>query len=570
MSKKLAVISLLCVAMFGTSSCSFLSGFLGGNDSQKESSDEQSNSEQAGSSVEENKEVTFKSVYGGDELVLAAGEKKTLQVNQDISGNEYIKIVLESDVNLYGEYKYSDIKNAEHVVVEPFYIEPSNEEIVFKQFFDAFRPNAIGAFDKQLISISLTNLDAVPANVKIKDVSVANRVIPEFEKEIYLEKGGLKIGADLAMGGTLSYLEKTSYEAADGETYTVDEVINQKGEICIGVNAQQGAKETLSSSVNLINICDAGREFQQSYYADIGGSTEEATGANGYDRRWSFTATREGYYWPYNPVQGGDEVCNLAQIIDYEVTKNSIYVKVRAMDWGNGYARPEYASHENHEAQKYGRTTKSYMENVYTIKGGMLYVDNRFIDWNGFTDMEEIPYHTLEIPAAYVVHPLHNYVCYTGSSPWDLADTAYDRQPNLPGWWDENAHVNANHPEDWFAWVNDDDFGVGVYIPNADHYISGRNNPQRHTENENNNNAKKSKMATEYLYNKKAPTSDYTSCYVGNTSYTAPVVHVRMEEYVPISYTYVIAVDYVPVMRAAFSGMSITNEGLDAWDRLEV
>jgi hypothetical protein len=301
---------------------------------------------------------------------------------------------------------------------------------------------------------------------------------------------------------------------------------------------------------------------------------QEATGANGYDRRWSFTATREGYYWPYNPVQGGDEVCNLAQIIDYEVSKNSIYVKVRAMDWGNGHARPEHASHENHEEQKYGRTSKSYMENTYTIKGGMLYVDNRFIDWNGFTDMENIPYHTLEIPAAYVVHPLSNYVCYTGATPWDLADTNYDRQPNMPGWWDENAYISRVHPEEWFAWLNDEDFGVGVYVPNTDHYISGRNNKGRNIEHPNNSDAMKSKMATDYLYNKKAPTSDYTSCYVGNTSYTAPVVHVRMQEYVAMSYTYVIAVDYLSVMRASFKEIALSgaikNEGLDAWDRLDV
>ena len=63
-------------------------------------------------------------------------------------------------------------------------------------------------------------------NIKIKDISVANRVIPSVEKEIYLEKGGLKVGADLAMGGTLSYLEKTTL---DGQT--IDEVINQKNRI---------------------------------------------------------------------------------------------------------------------------------------------------------------------------------------------------------------------------------------------------------------------------------------------------------------------------------------------------
>ena len=553
MKRTTAVISLLCAMVMGAGSCSFLPS--------QSTSSTSSTSEQGSSAVE----LISTEIYKGDgAFALSQNQTKTLEINQDISGKEYIKIVLDNNVNLLGEYKYSDVSNPDTVVTEPFYIEPSSEEIEFKQFFDAFRPNAIGAFDKKLISITLKNLDEKIANVNVKSITVTNREVPAFEKEIYLEKGGLKVGADLAMGGTLSYLEKLGY---NGET--IDEVIDANDNVTIGVNAKEGAKEHLSSSVNLINICDAGREFQQSYYADIGGNMQEATGANGYERRWSFTATREGYYWPYNPVQGGDEVCNLSQIVDYEVTNDSIYVKVRAMDWGNGYARPEYANHKNHEEFKKGRTTKSYIENTYTIKGGMLYVDNRFIDWNGFTDLENIPVHTLEIPAAYVVHPLSNYVCYVGSNPWDLSDTNYEREPSLPGWWlGDETHVNFTHPEDWFAWVNDEDFGVAVYIPNAGAYISGRNNVGREIGHTHNSDALNSRMAGDYLYNKVGPTSAYTSCYVGNTSYTAPIVNVRMKEYVALSYSYVVAVDYLPVMRSAFKNIvgSITNKGLEAWN----
>ena len=77
-------------------------------------------------------------------------------------------------------------------------------------------------------------------------------------------------------------------------------------------------------------------------------------------------------------------------------------------------------------------------------------------------------------------------------------------------------------------------------------------------------------MATEYLFNKKAPTSKYTSCYVGNTSYTAPVVSVRMKEYIPLSYSYVVAVNYLDIMRKDFKAIyetgEMTNQGLKAWD----
>ena len=546
MKRKILSLMLACTMVFSVCAC----------DASSDSTPESSGNGET---------YQFVSVFSNsEEIMLASGASESFMIDKDISGKEYVKLTIKTNANLLGEFIYSNVNNPSQIVKEEFFIEPSSKTVEFKQFLDAFRDNGVGLFDKHLISITLKNLDSHTAEVHFSDVSVTDREVPAFEKEIYIEKDNLKVGADLAMGGTLSYLEKTSWEGL-----TIDEVIDYNNNIYIGVNAKENADVELSSSVNLINICDAGREFQQSYYADIGGSMEEATGANCYDRRWSYTATREGYYWPYNPVQGGDEVCNLSQIIDYEVSDNSIYVKVRAMDWGNGSARPEHKG-DDYEEVKFGRTTKSYMENWYTIKDGMLYVDNRFIDWNGFTDMENIPLHTLEIPAAYVVHPLSTYVCYTGNDPWNLEDTSYDKQPKLLGWWDENAHINRHHPEDWFAWVNDEEFGVGVYVPGAADYVSGRNDIESLFSVYNNQTAYESKMATDYLFNKKAPTSKYTSCYVGNTSYTAPVVAVRMKEYVPLSYTYVVAVNYLDIMRKDFKSIyekgEMTNQGLKAWD----
>ncbi len=51
---------------------------------------------------------------------------------------------------------------------------------------------------------------------------------------------------------------------------------------------------------------------------------------------------------------------------------------------------------------------------------------------------------------------------------------------------------------------------------------------------------------------------------------TAPVVSVRMKEYVPLSYSYVVAVDYLDIMRKDFKEIyekgEMTNLGLKAWD----
>ena len=148
MKKQRAVLSWLCAVVTLTSGCSFL---------------QQSDSQSAGQPIQE-----YVSVYTGNgAFALDKEQTKTLAINKDIRGKEYIKITLESNVNLLGEYKYSDVSNPDKVVTELFYIEPSATEIEFKQFFDAFRPNAIGAFDKKLISITLKNLEVKIANKKL-------------------------------------------------------------------------------------------------------------------------------------------------------------------------------------------------------------------------------------------------------------------------------------------------------------------------------------------------------------------------------------------------------------------
>ena len=136
MKNKRMWISCLCAVVALTSGCSFL---------------QSSDSQGSGQAVQE-----YMSVYTGDgAFALDKEQTKTFTINKDIRGKEYVKITLESNVNLLGEYKYSDVANPDKVVTEAFYIEPSATEIEFKQFFDALRPNAIGAFDKKLFSITL-------------------------------------------------------------------------------------------------------------------------------------------------------------------------------------------------------------------------------------------------------------------------------------------------------------------------------------------------------------------------------------------------------------------------------
>ena len=559
--KKLAALLALLMSLSCLTACDF-SEMINKLTGKETSSEEQLDAE------------GFVEVLGAqDTVTLKANESKTYAVNKNIAGKEYIKLVLDTDVRLVGQFQYHDVNDEKKIVTEDFFIEDADGETEFKQFFDAFRLNGHGQFDKQLLSIKLINKGDTDGKVTLKRAAVSARKIDDYEREVYVTQGEIKVGADLATGGTLTYLERMTY---DGQS--VDEIISQNDEVEIGVNAKAEAKEHLSSSVNLINIYDAGRQFQQSYYANVGGimgdTPEEmkkygwsATkhpddyGANGYNRALCKTADSAGYYWPYNPVQGGDVNSNPSQIIDYEVTKNQIYVKVRAMDWAKG----DNGSGLDGTVLG-GVTTKSYMENWYTIKGGMVYVRNRFVDWNGFEGLEKVPVHSNELPAAYVVHPLHNYVCYTGSD-----DTWTGELTTIPdlGPWNVKAHANHQPVEEWFAWVNDENFGVGVYVPNTDVFASGRSHVSTHKLYTGNSNADKSPLVGKYRYNKPLNTSDYTSCYTTNTSYTAPVVNWTMKSYVPMEYTYVISVDYVGVMRQQFKDIcesgTVTNETLSSW-----
>ena len=488
---------------------------------------------------------------------LAANESVTYTIDADLGNKNYVSLQYESDVHLYGEFVYVNVQTGDSAT-EVFFLE--KEETEFKQFLDAFRPNGIGCFEKILQSVTFTNKSEASGKFALQGMYVSERSIPETEREIYILKDGLKVGADLAAGGALTYLGREYYETKDGNRETVDEVIDNDNNVYIGVGISEDAcKSHLSSSVNLINAYDLGREFQQSYYAAIGGSEDNPNGANGYTRGFCDT-TGKGYYWLYNPVQVGDCAYNPSQIIDYECTEDSIWVKIRPMDWSKGDTGKGYPN-----TFVGGETTKSYMENTYTVKDGVLYVVNSFIDWNGFYDLESTVLTSNELPAAYIVHPLRNYVCYTGDKPW--TNDTLDVQGDLKYW--SEFRNDFVHPEDWFAWVNNEMFGVGVYVPNMEQFTSGSLYSSSSITQNGNRGAFNSPYVDKLLYNKEYPSSTYTSCYVTNTNYTAPTHHWRLKEYEKRSYGYAISVDYVDVMRNQFKEIytsgTLTNASMNTW-----
>lgn len=473
----------------------------------------------------------FDDLYSSDEKqTIKADETLTYEINKDLEGKDYLQIDVDSDVNLLGSITYYNVDDKNQTNTEEFYLEGDSTES-FYQFLDSFRKNASGNFKKHLTQITLKNVSDKAGEVTVKKVAVADRKIDMSQAELYVENEYLKAGMDLICGGALTYLEQLP---KDGKK--LEEVLTADGDVQVGLDysKKEGAK-LLSDSVNLINIYDKGREVQQSYYADV---YEE----QGYTRGRYESIDRE---WPYNPVQGGDQDDNSSQIIDFRVEENQLYVKVRAMDWG-----------------QHNSTTKSYMENWYSLSDDQLIVKNRFVDWNGFGKSDSAI--NSEIPAVYFAQAFDTFVTYDGNAPWSAGEL--DRQGEL-GSWVDGAYISENPSEGWFAWVNDEDYGIGMYVPGINYLASGRCEASSAASEKSNSNAESSKMLADY---RPKASSQYSQAYVYNTDYTAPVITTTMDSYVPMEYSYVIRIGQLDSLRAGFQSMdlagTIDNTGLSVWD----
>lgn len=571
------------------------------------------------------------------------------QTGQKLVG-PYVQLLYSTNVNVWGQFTYTD---GSKTATEDFYLQAGTTE--HKQYLDLFRENGVAygmdANNITMTSITFTNAEldnSTTGEVRIMGMYSYNKTIDTENQEIYLtvkqeDNSYMTVGAHLGIGGALTYLAKTDvYEGVIGGSsgwkngtvaISMDRGVfdstnrYKSGSSSSSYSTEDGsygaatpktepsATERIDGAVNLINNFDAGRQIQQSWYAQVGGT--DGASSNGYTRAYCYTGSTEGQYWPYNPVQAGDVVSNPGQIIDYEINvkKGYIYVKARAMDWAKGYDPSKPCAN----AVEGGVTTKSYMENYYRLKAdGTLTVNNTFVDWNGFTDMGSCDWASTELPAVYPVHTLNYYVSnIDGDGSWE---DSIEYNSSLKPWTGGTAYHQFANPgdgqnskvEDWFAWANGGDgnaFGMGVYIPNVDRFTSGRSNPSTayYTDiNFQNSNAlpvddykewnwssfSNVSMVTEHaqrgniladkkmLSNMQPIEYTYQSAYVSNTSYTAPGINFRMEAYKKIEYSYVICVDTVNDIRAKFKEIkdngTVTNAGdeyqkvgLDAWARAD-
>ena len=326
---------------------------------------------------------------------------------------------------------------------------------------------------KNIKTVTVDTCSGKSAKFTLKNVRTERIQVYDSQTH-YIENSRFKVGIQLSWGGGINYIEdKTS---------------------------------NINGLKNLINRADTGRLVQQSYYG-TGGNSEYTPGEF------------NGSVWRYNPVQGGDKYGNSSRLIDVQVGDNSVYIKAQPQDWSLN-----------------GQITPSYMENTYTVNENTVRVDNRFVDFSGWSH----PYTHQELPAFYTVSYLNRFTWYNGTASWTDAELSY--RDDLQFWGDSRYaedcrfFVKNGNTETWCSWTSaQDGFGIGLYVPNVDLLYAGK-----------------------FGYNgSKDPANNATN-------YVAPLNNIKMVSYTPIEYSYLITTGTVPQIRQTFKANKdfASNESL--------
>ena len=175
---------------------------------------------------------------------------------------------------------------------------------------------------------------------------------------------------------------------------------------------------------NVLNSSDSGRYLQQSFYgADIGGSWHDMP-------------------WAFNPVQGGSSENDPSEVTEFCNNGTHLYAKTIPLDWGGTGVTP------------------TVMEEWITLDGDMAIIRFRF-EYQGDWDNPE---KHQEVPALFVQRELEHLNYYEGNAPW----TGGELQDKLPYDLEMQGNEYINFTESWLAYVNADNWGIGLYKRDED------------------------------------------------------------------------------------------------------
>ena len=205
------------------------------------------------------------------------------------------------------------------------------------------------------------------------------------------------------------------------------------GKVQIGVDLTRGGCvfhfSESTKKTNLINHYDNGRFIQQSYYdGELDGSD------------WN------GKKWRWNPIQGGGWRDGTgARIISKNKTSTQIDIETEPVHWATCEALPECDMKER-------------------ITLGDNYAKISYTFTNSGTGSYDHTQYDQELPAVFCDYSLKNFVSYTGDSPWTGGDLTKVTDVTSVSEWPFTQAISS---ECWAAYVNDSDWGIGVYTPQS-------------------------------------------------------------------------------------------------------
>lgn len=200
------------------------------------------------------------------------------------------------------------------------------------------------------------------------------------------------------------------------------------GTLRLGVDCSRGACIGFigesSTQRNLLNHYDEGRFIQQSYYGKPDGSD------------WN------GKPWVYNPIQGGSWRRVPAKITNFHINKEAteISATITPRHWATGELRPEMIMEQD----------LSLDDDIAILRFSMSYQGPK----------QGKPRHQ-EMPAVFIDGALENFV-YTKNGVLTRAEPRIIAENNRKG---VNGLGYGKSSSEWVAYLNDADWGIGIYTP---------------------------------------------------------------------------------------------------------
>lgn len=202
------------------------------------------------------------------------------------------------------------------------------------------------------------------------------------------------------------------------------------GVVRIGVDKSRGAAigyfALSKDKRNLLNHHDEGRFIQQSYYGDPD------------DSKWGDKP------WVYNPVQGGSYKGEDAKTLEFRKTAKELFAKVEPLHWANANRCPE-----------------AIMKEQITLDGPIAKIRMR-MDYTGTSHSRKAHQ---EMPAMFVDYALPHLM-------FERDGKLIKHAPIMLG---KNLQPeNISYTGGWLAFVDDNNFGIGIHTPGTREAVTYR------------------------------------------------------------------------------------------------